>query len=193
MTWPETRLSLVGRLHDPHDADAWGSFLTDYEPFLLGMLRRRGFQEADARDVTQQVLLSVARHVVDWKPDGRPASFRRWLMTIARNTSLRALEQAARRPLAGEASSGAFERLPARTSPEDDYREEVMAWALSRIQHEFRPKTWSAFWESVVRQRPVEEVCRELQITAGALYMARSRVMARLKIAVTELDPGLDP
>lgn len=193
MQVPETRLSLVVRLSDPGDGEAWSEFLADYEPFLLNLFRRRGLQEADVRDVAQQVLISVAGRVTDWRPDGRPASFRRWLTTIARNAAVKCLARQSRRPQVDLGS--AVGRVPAagdQAAAELEYRQQVLAWAMEQIRDEFRPTSWGAFWETAVQSRTVEEVCTELGLSAGAVYMARSRVMARLREKSKEFEPDDD-
>ena len=187
MTLPDTRLSLVVRLSDRRDEQAWSAFLRDYEPFLLGLFRRRGLQDADARDVAQQVLLSVADRVSTWQPDGRPASFRRWLTTIARHAVLRFLTRSGRQPPAVADADVADSGTEADALHE--YQQEVLAWAMEQIREEFRPVTWTAFWETAVQCRPLDDVCRDLTMTAGAVYMARSRVMARLRDKAKEFDP----
>src|SRR5690349_25112287 len=86
---PETRQSLIVRLPNARDEAAWAEFLILYEPLILRLMRKQGLQESDARDVCQQVLAAVARDVSQWKPDGRQASFRRWLSRVARNRLLK--------------------------------------------------------------------------------------------------------
>src|SRR6476661_8062047 len=101
MAPPETRWSLVVRLQDERDEAAWYEFIAEYEPFLLTYLQRHGLQDADAHDVTQQVLASICQSVGNWKPDGRPGAFRRWMSTIARNAAIRFLQQKHRQPDSG--------------------------------------------------------------------------------------------
>ena len=67
---PQTRVTLIARLKDAHDHEAWREFTAIYEPLVFGVARERGLQEADARDVCQQVLQAVAKDVERWQPDG---------------------------------------------------------------------------------------------------------------------------
>lgn len=189
MNLPETRHSLLVRLQERRDEVAWEEFLAAYEPFLLSLFRRKGLQEADAQDVSQQVLVSVAQKVASWQPDGKAASFRRWLSTIARNAAIRHLTRHARRPVAGMDSDLFRNQSSLEAEATHDYQREVLAWAIEQIREEFRETTWRAFWETAVNHRAIAEVTEELQITAGAVYMARSRIMARLRLKAKEFDP----
>lgn len=192
---PETRPSLVARLRNLRDDAAWTEFLAIYEPLILRLLRRYGLQEPDARDLCQQVLAAVARDVDQWKPDGAQASFRRWLFQIARNRALKFLTR--RRPDAiGTGGSDAQRRLADQpgAAPEliaqfdAEYRQQLLLCAASQIRSEFRESTWLAFWRTCIDGHPISAVAAELGMTAGNVYVARSRIMARLRTRVQELQ-----
>jgi len=81
---PTTNASLVLRLRDPRDETAWCEFVQIYQPMIYNLLRRKGFQDADASELTQDVLLVVMRAVQRWEPQPQRGSFRGWLVTITR-------------------------------------------------------------------------------------------------------------
>ena len=152
MVEPETRPSLMLRLRDPQDQQAWTQFVSIYEPLVLRMLRQRGLQEADARDVTQQVILAVTQAVDDWEPDGREASFRRWLFTIARNLALKFIQRgnavggAGRLGVGGSDMMDMLKNLPepehrTMVAFDDEYRNEIFDLAAERARSEFREST----------------------------------------------------
>ncbi len=196
MTSPETRWSLVVRLQDERDEAAWQEFIVEYEPFLLTYLQRRGLQDADARDVSQQVMTSICQSVANWKPDGKPGAFRRWIATIARHAAIKFLQRKARQPDSG-GGTAFLARMNEVADVQDDraaeqeYQQAVFAWAASQVKDEFRDTTWNAFWETLVMHRPIDVVAQELGLSTGAVYMARSRVMSRLRAQVAKvLDEG---
>lgn len=187
---PETRLSLLVRVQDPRNSDAWGEFLDIYEPMIYRVARRRGLQDADARDVTQEVLASVANALSEWKAEG-PGTFRGWLYRIARNRAINVLVRQSRHPRATgdshvrhmleDQSGDAADQLI-----EEEYRRQLFRQAAGVIRCEFTESTWLAFWRTSVEGRPVRSVASELGMSVGAVYTARSRVLARLKSTVEE-------
>ncbi len=196
---PETRLSLVLRLRNARDQAAWTEFLALYEPLLLRLFHRNGLQESDALDLCQQVLEAVARDVADWKPDAKNASFRRWLSAVARN---RVLKFFARQRHGARAQGGTDALLLLAAIPDDDasataafdreYQNQLLLSASQQIRNEFREPTWEAFWRTCVDGRAAAEVAAELGMTIGNVYVARSRIIARLRDRVTEMRSELD-
>jgi RNA polymerase sigma-70 factor (ECF subfamily) len=192
---PETRASLIRRLHDPRDAQAWREFVAIYEPLILRLVRRRGLQDADAREVAQEVLAAVAAAVGRWQPDPARGTFRGWLFTIARNLTVNFLVQRGRRPLATGRSDVQqwLELLPAAGAAEvalvdEEYRRSVFRWAADRVRGNVRPATWQAFWQTCVEGRSPADVAERLGVSVGNVYVARSRVIARLRRAVEEFE-----
>ncbi len=199
MVEPETRPSLIVRLRDPQDQQAWTEFVAVYEPLILRIMRQRGLQAADAQDVAQQVVFSVSQAVAGWQADGRAASFRRWLFAIARTAALKFVERgrrsihATRRGRGGTEALDLLKSLPepaAGTVAEfdDEYRTQVFHWAAERVQVEVRPATWQAFWRTCVLQQPIAEVADDLSLSPGSIYVARSRVLSRLRQLVEEFE-----
>jgi RNA polymerase sigma factor (sigma-70 family) len=190
---PPTRDSLILRLRDPADAVAWREFTALYEPLVYHLACRKGLQDADARDLCQEVLLTVARAVHRWEPDPARGSFRGWLSRITRNLLVNFLTR--QHEPRGSGASSAQELLEAQPSAdpsaaalfEVEYRRRVFRWAAGEIQGEFTPTTWQAFWRTAVGGQPPKEAASELGLTVGAVYIARSRILARLRQKIEEL------
>jgi RNA polymerase sigma-70 factor (ECF subfamily) len=193
--FPQTSLSLIARVQELGDGASWAEFLRLYEPIIYRMALRRGLQEADARDVVQQVLLSVSRAIANWNANPDKPPFRAWLITITRNDILKSLQRRPRDAAAG--SSSIMEML--QQVPEEDEtawafeeRCEIVRLAAEKIRAEFAPDTWSIFWQTSIEGAAIADVAQSMRRTAGSIYVARFRVLARLKEAVRQLlaEPG---
>ena len=190
---PETRPSLLLRLRDVRDQQAWSIFLEIYQPLIYRVIRQRRVQDADAREVTQEVLLAVANSIDQWEADPQRGTFRGWLTTITRNLVVNFLIKQSRHPR-GSGNSDfrrGLESLPAPVGDESELfdveeRRQIFRWAADRIRPEFRESNWQAFWRTAVEGQGAIEVARELGISPGLVYVSRNRVMKRLREKVEE-------
>ena len=175
----ETPASLLERLRRPAADDAWARFVELYTPVLYAWARRRGCAESDAADLVQEVLLLLVRRLPEFNYDEQK-SFRAWLRTVALNR-WRNLHRRAELPRDGKLTDVA--ELPDDDDPfwEDEYRRHLVGRALALMQAEFQPSTWKACWECVVAGRAPAQVAAELGLSVGAVYMAKSRVLSRLR------------
>ena len=183
---PETQASLILRLPCAADAEAWSQFVSIYEPFVYRFARRGGLQDADARELVQNVLMSVARAVGRWQPEETRGKFRTWLFRIARNQLLDTL---AKRKVVGQGGTTmlrALDHLPAGDGGHNKEirlaaRRELFVWAADRVKTSVKEATWQAFWQTAVLEQSPEAVGEELRMSVGAVYIARSRVLTRLR------------
>jgi len=185
---PVTRPSLLVRIRDSRDAQAWCQFVDLYAPLIHGFGRKHGLQDADAADLTQEVLAIVARSVQKLEYDSRRGSFRGWLFTIVRNRVRNFLTR--RRPYEqGTGDTGAHNLLKEQPdtgevtddSWEQDYERRLFACAAQYVRGHVHDWTWQAFWQTTVQGASAREVAGRLNMTVAAVYLAKSRVMAQLK------------
>jgi RNA polymerase sigma-70 factor (ECF subfamily) len=194
---PETRNSLILRLPDKGDVEAWGQFVSIYEPLVYRLARAKGFQHADAQEIVQEVLVAVSRAVQRWTPDPARGRFRDWLFRIARNLMINFLTRRKHLPI-GAADSRIAELLENAADPNCDesatfdleYRRELFRWAADQVRGQVKQRTWSAFWKTSVDGRAIAEVAGELEMSVGAVHIARCRVLGRLREAVKRLEPS---
>ncbi len=194
---PSTRPSLLVRLKNPRDERAWAEFVEIYEPLVYRLARKKGLQAADADDLTQEVFRAVAGAIDAWDMDTARGSFRGWLFRIARNLIVNILIARSRRTAGyGAGGSDLVELLESQAVPEADetalfdgeYRRRLFAWAAERVRGGFRETTWQAFWRTGVEGQEVRVVAQSLGMTPGAVHIARSRVMARIRAEIEKIE-----
>ena len=189
---PDTRHSLIVRLKDSRNDLAWTEFVCAYEPFLTRLVCKQGTPDRHVADVTQQLLIAIAKSVDGWKSDGKSASFRRWLGCVARNVVIKFMVKE-RKQITGQGGSDFLTALEATVDPSTDaelirqYEQELTLWAAERVRLEFRESSWRAFWETEVIGRPIAEVSAELGVSVGSVYMSRSRIFARIRVVIEEV------
>jgi len=186
-----TRPSLLLRLRDPRDAEAWRAFVDVYGPLVYGHARRRGLKHEDAEDVTQRAFTRVSEAIrtFNYQPDlGR---FRDWLGTVVRNEINRLLkaEMGAARGKGGDADLR-LENLaapPADAAWTAEFNAHILQVALERCRGRFEPATWRAFERVWLQQTPAVQVAQEMGQPIDWVYVAKSRVLKLLAQEVQEM------
>jgi len=182
---PSTRVSLLLRLQSSEDAEAWEQFSELYRPFIYRMARTRGLQDADAHDLAQEVLVRVANSVHKWDTDREKGTFRGWLSRIARNVVVDFLRSNSRKIQAAEFVHDVAQ-CPESELYDLELRKQQFAWASDSVKGSFREATWQAFWLTAVEQQSVAATAKATGLSVGAVYIARSRVMAKLRQVVQQ-------
>lgn len=188
-----TRPSLLVRIRDLRDDLAWDEFARLYTPLIYRFARQAGLQDADASLVTQDVLITVARTIHRFDYDRRSGSFRGWLKVITRSR-LNDFLRAQGKHVQGTGDTRVLKVLDEQPDPsqpdpwEREFRRCRLDWAVDRIQCEFEESTWRAFWKTSVDGGEPAAVAAELGMSVGAVYIARSRVLARLRQEVQQVD-----
>lgn len=186
---PDTRASLLLRLQQPEDELAWQEFVEIYQPLLERLAARYGLQAADAQDVAQEVLTKVAKAVPEWEHDPARGTFRGWLTRVTRNLTIEQFRARSRRPRTNP-ESGQLEQLDrdADSIFQLEEQRELFGWAARKARDQFAPATWQAFWLTAVEQQLPAAVAEQLGLSAGAVYIARSRVMARMRELIEQSE-----
>jgi RNA polymerase sigma-70 factor (ECF subfamily) len=181
-TPPLTRPSLLVRIRDAGDREAWHRFVEVYAPLVYKFARGHDLQDADAADLTQDVLKAVCGASKRLVYDPQRGTFRAWLYTVARNKLRNLL--LARQRRREESDSRLLDEQPAREETEQwerEYEQRLFEWAAAKVRGGFQESTWRAFWLTAVEGRGASEAAMELGISVGAVYIAKSRVLARLR------------
>jgi RNA polymerase sigma-70 factor (ECF subfamily) len=176
-----TPASLLERLRQPAQEQAWGRFVELYTPLLYYWARRMGLHKPDAEDLVQEVFTLLVQKLPEFCYD-RDRSFRGWLRKLTVNKWREKQRRAAGRR---ETAAGPLPELAApdetEASWEAEYRGPLLHRPLEVMQSEFQPSTWKACWETAVAGRPAADVAAELGLSVGAVRAAKFRVLSRLR------------
>lgn len=188
-----TSRSLLARVQ-ADEPQAWERLVHLYAPLVLHWCRRHGLQDQDLADVFQDVFQAVVAHVSRFRKERAEDTFRGWLRRITQN-KLHDHYRRLNRDVQGVGGSSAHERLaqlpqpPAvdvQPTPEEAERG-LFARALNLIRAEFEERTWTAFWRTTVEGQAAKDVAADLSMTPGAVRVAKSRVLHRLREELGDL------
>ena len=201
MTETSTSATLLLRLRNLEDQDAWNEFVERYAPQVFGWCRQNGLQDSDAGDVTQEVLAKLVTAMRDFEYRSDKGSFRGWLRTVTRN-AVRDLARRWERRISGSGDSQVNEFLHRIAAPdnlellaasiESQYEQELLAEAESRVKLRVKAKTWDAYQLTTGEQCPAKVVAEKLEMTVSEVYVCKSRVLKLLREEVERLgkEPG---
>lgn len=184
----QTSVSLLQRVQSGSDADSWQRLTELYTPLIRGWLRRGGLLDHDADDLIQEVLAVVVRKLPEFRRAERPGAFRCWLRTISVNC-LRAHWRArqGRPTVTGDTDFLQFlEQLEDPASGlsrqwDEEHDRHVFQRLLALVQPQFEPATWEAFRRVALDGQSPDDVAAGLGITVNAVFIAKSRVLRRLR------------
>ena len=177
-----TPVSLLLRIKESGDREAWRKLVELTTPLLFSWAHAARLQGADSADLVQDVLAVLVKTLPTFDYD-RDKSFRGWLRTVTLN-----IYRERRRRRAAAPSIEGDERLDEVEGETDsepfwerEFREQLVARALELMRSEFRETTWRACWEAVVSGRSAADIAAELGITEVAVWSAKSKVLRRLR------------
>ncbi len=184
---PATRASLLVRLRNPRDDAAWREFVALYVPLIYHYARKQGLQDADAVDLSQEIISTVADAVGEFEYNPQRGAFRSWLLTVVRRklANWRRAQSVRPRGSGDTETHRILEQLPEPTDRDDDWEAEwerrLFAWACGVVRRDVADVTWQAFWKTAIDDLPGKQVAAELGISVASVYQARSRIVTRLK------------
>lgn len=190
----ETRVTLLGRLRrEPTHPSHWNEFVDLYGERVYVWCRRWGLQEADARDVTQNVLLKLASRMSHFEYDPN-RSFRAWLKTVAHN-AWKDFVEAQNRPGRGSGDSSVQALIESNSAPdgfanalEVELDRELMELASARVRLRVEPKTWEAFRLTAIEGMSGNEVSAQIDMKVAQVFVAKRRVLKMLQEEVDRLN-----
>jgi len=195
-----TSHSLLERIQQGSGADAaWHRLVAIYTPVLYRWLNRCGMPPANHEDVTQEILIVVARQLpYDFRHNGRKGAFRAWLEQIARYRAQEFWRAKKRHPANEPYASEMLRQLADPSSApsqywKKEYNQHLLKSLLELVEADFQPNTWQAFYRTSIDDVALAKVAADLRMTVNAVMIARSRVLSRLREEGNELiDEGED-
>jgi RNA polymerase sigma-70 factor (ECF subfamily) len=189
-----TRITLLGRLRrDPTNQTAWAEFVDHYGAKVYHWCRRWGLQEADAQDVTQNVLLKLARKMSEFTYDPS-RSFRAWLKTLTNHACSDFLESR-QRPGRGSGDSQAADILQNVEAREDlvkqleeEFDWEILREAMLRVRLRVAPQTWQAFALTALEGLSGAAAAARIPMQVAQVFVAKRRVQKMLREEVVRLE-----
>jgi RNA polymerase sigma-70 factor, ECF subfamily len=188
---PATSLNLLERLRGPRDDEAWFAFVELYSPLIYGWAVRTGLSDADAREVTQEVLSAAFVQIPNTEFPERKGSFRGWLKSIAKH---KAADICRRRGREVPPASGWLDQVADSVDSarfwDREYDRLLVERAFEIMRADFEEPTWRACWAMLQGGRTAAEIGTELGLTEGAVWAAKSRVLRRLREELRGLLDG---
>ena len=191
-----TRNSLIERLGNWEDRARWQEFFDTYWRLIYGVARKSGLSDAEAQDVVQDTVISVAKNITRY--DKKAGSFKSWLLQLTR---WRIIDQVRKRSPAGATRGGAdtgrtatIDRVPDTTGKkleeiwEEEWKESLLATAVERVKRKVNAKHFQIFDCAVLKRWSVAKVASALGVSAAQVYLVKHRIAAMLKREVAALD-----
>lgn len=193
-----TRRSLVDRLADWDDRKHWQEFFDTYWKLIYSVARKSGLTDAEAQEVVQETVITVAKKIGKLRYDPAIGSFKGWLLQITRwriADQFRKREPGnVKRPRSAEERlTATMERLPdpnivdLGTLWEKEWQENLLAAAITGVKKKVDPKQFQIFDCYVRKEWPAQKVAEQLRVSIGQVYLARHRVSALLKKEIKAL------
>jgi RNA polymerase sigma-70 factor (ECF subfamily) len=194
---PSTRATLLGRLRaDPTDQAAWGEFVERYGRHIYRWCRYWKLQDADAEDLTQDILVKLSQKMqaFAYDPSG---SFRGWLKTVAHH-AWRDFADGRGRSQAAGGDSHHWEILQSVEAREDLLQKlqeafdlELLDAAKVQVQLRVAPHTWDAFRLVALEGLPAADVAAKVNMQVAMVYVAKSKVQKMLQEEIRKLEAGM--
>lgn len=194
-----TRQSLLSRLRDLGDQESWSDFFHSYWRVIYEVALKAGLSDAEAQEVVQETVISVAKRMPDFRYDPARGKFKGWLLQITR----RRIADEVRKQMQASGASGSHpvetlqvEQMESMLDPsgseleaiwEEEWEKHLFNAAVANIKKQVNPEHYQLFDLYVVQQWPVRKITHTLGVNAGQVYLAKHRVSRLLKKEIDQL------
>ena len=194
-----TRHSLLSRLKDWEDRESWRDFFETYWRLIYSVCLKSGLNAADAQDVVQETMVSVAKQMPGFQYD-EAKSFKAWLLQITRrriadhfrkhSPGLKVRMKGITTGIAEEFADPAA--VPVNSLWEEEWQRNLMAVAVQRVKSKVKAKHFQIFDLSVMKEWPVKDIIRTLNVNRAQIYLAKHRVSHLIKDEVQRLEAKMN-
>jgi RNA polymerase sigma-70 factor (ECF subfamily) len=192
-----TRASLIHRLKNWQDDRSWQDFFKTYWKLIYGIARKSGLTDAEAQDVVQETLVSVAKHMPTFKYDPSIGSFKAWLLNMTRWRILGQFRK--RQPLADHIATETTktETVAAIPDPnavdmdatwEAEWQSNLLTAAMDNLRRKIDPQRYQIFDFYVHKEWPPEKVAERFGVSLDQVYQIKHRVTDELRKEVNRLE-----
>lgn len=188
-----TRPSLLLRLKSSNDQAAWYEFDSIYRPLLCRFAKAKGLRAEEAEEIAQECMTALTRYIESFEYDPQKGKFKAWLRTMVNNRIINL--RRGRREVQAETRD--FRELHQLDEAPDElfdklWRQQHLKHCLRLVKSEVEKSTFKVFVAYVLEERPIEEVCREYDMTSNQVHAIKSRMTKRLSRRMVELSGGED-
>lgn len=184
----DTSLSLLQRARNSDENEAWHRLNELYAPLIRSWLLKYDLQASDVDDLAQEVMLAVSRNIESFDHNGHPGAFRAWLKSILVNRLRNFWRSRDRRPGAS-GGSDMDRRLAELDDPASqvtliwnkEHDQHVLKHLLAIVEPQFAATSWAAFRKTTLEGQKPNAVAADLGISLNAVFIAKSRVISRLR------------
>jgi len=195
-----TRASLIARLKNWQDQASWQDFFDSYWKLIYGVARKTGISDAEAQDVVQETMASVAKQMPTFQYDPAIGSFKGWLLKLTR---WRIVDQIRKRlpPASHSPSPDGFAtdtgRLEQVIDPESaalddlwnaEWETNLLEAAKAKVKRKIDPAKYQVFDFYVNKGWHAEKVAERFGLSVDQVYLAKHRVTEMLKVEVRRLE-----
>ena len=187
MTQWLTTTQLLEDLKTTHDESAWTEFCSHFQPVVIEFARKLGLSNVEAEDAAQETMTAFFKAFKEGKYDKDKGRLSNWLFGIAKRVILNLRGRQPLEKLIADKTTGTSfwdmvqdDRTLGRTW-ELEWRQMVLKRCLEQVQQEFDPKVFGAFRNYAIEQFTIEEVCQRFGMSPNAVYIAKSRILSRLR------------
>lgn len=182
-----TRRSLLARLKNSDDHGGWQEFFDNYWRLIFSVARKAGLSESESEEVVQETIVAVSKQMAGFEYDAK-GSFKAWLLRI---TQRRIVDQFRKRPpwenafavdpASSTSGTRPVDRLAAPAPDvgsiwDEEWRQNLLHTAMQRVKALVAPRQYQMFDLYAVKEWPVREVARSLNVSAARVYLAKHRV-----------------